>query len=141
MSCQIQKNMIVLTETVDNKVQFSNSNLDGRVYIGVVSYCIVALAEERKKPKQASVIKGCLKIHGKSGVRGSKYLQHRVHPFNIIISKYHFVQLDFLKKSCLSDKDFILFRYFQYFHYFIYFTIFSDQRGRILELRFFLDIS
>ena len=87
------------------------------------------------------MIKGCLKIHGKSGVRGSKYLQHRVHPFNIIISKYHFVQLDFLKKSCLSDKDFILFRYFQYFHYFIYFTIFSDQRGRILELRFFLDIS
>lgn len=69
MSCQIQKNhMIVLTETVDNKVQFSISNSIGRVCIGVVPYCIVALVEERKKPKQASVIKGCLKIHGKSGV-------------------------------------------------------------------------
>ena len=43
--------MIVLTETADNKGQLSNSNSDGRVYIGVVSYYIVALAEERKKPK------------------------------------------------------------------------------------------
>lgn len=39
MSHQMQKNrMTVLTETFDNKVQFSNSDSDGRVYIGVVSY-------------------------------------------------------------------------------------------------------
>ena len=52
MSCQIQKNhMIVLTETVANKVQFSISNSIGRVCIGVVPYCIVALVEDRKMPK------------------------------------------------------------------------------------------
>ena len=27
----------------------------------------------------------------------------------MIISKYHFLQLDFLKKKCLSDKDFIFY--------------------------------